>query len=102
MKRKLKVAVSCHYVYCSAQMMDLPFLVGRGVYLVRVFFVAGSSGIVLWKLSFSWRKEQVIFWQQLFYHISCSKLSLISVGDKSVSLKTYPFFITAINNPSTT
>jgi len=28
MKREMKVAVSCHYVYCSAQMMDLSFLVG--------------------------------------------------------------------------
>jgi len=51
---------------------------------------------------FSLRKEQAIFWQQIFYHITCSKLSLISVGGKPVSLKTYPFFITAINNPSTT
>ena len=66
------------------------------------FFAAGSSGIVLWKISFSLRKEQVIFWQQLFYHITCSKLSLISVGGKPVSLKTCPFFITSINNPSTT
>jgi len=65
------------------------------------FFAAASSGFVLWKLSFSLRKEQAIFWQQLFYHITCSKLSLISVVGKPVSLKPYPFFITAINSPST-
>ena len=43
MKRKLKVAVSCHYVYCSAWVMDL-FVIS---YIRRLpcqcFFAAGSS-----------------------------------------------------------